>query len=77
MKKLIIVAGLLAILAINSLAADILFVGSMRSTKYHYVECPMAKRIYRKNIVLFNSPEEAISRGYSPCKICRPPTKGE
>lgn len=47
--------------------------GSRQSNKYHYPSCSAAQRIHPENLVWFSSPEEARSRGYVPCKICRPP----
>ena len=49
------------------------FVGSKKSNKYHYPTCKWAQKINPSNLVKFNSPEEAIKAGYSPCKICKPP----
>ena len=51
------------------------FVASKNSDKYHLPACSMAKKIDAANKVVFKTPEEAIKAGYSPCKICNPPTK--
>jgi len=52
--------------------ADV-FVGSIKSDKYHYPSCSAAKRIKPENEIWFSSSEDARSHGYVPCKICNPP----
>lgn len=47
-------------------------VGSKRSNKYHYAWCDQVKRIRLENRVMFESPEEAIAAGYTPCEACKP-----
>ncbi len=49
------------------------FWGSKHSNKYHYPTCRWAKKIKPYNLVIFESPEEAIEAGYIPCKVCKPP----
>ena len=51
------------------------YVGSANSNKYHYTWCRWAQKISPKNKVIFNSAQEAISSGYIPCKVCKPPRK--
>ncbi|MCX5782600.1 MAG: YHYH domain-containing protein [Elusimicrobia bacterium] len=50
-------------------------VGSVNSNKYHYPSCQWANKIKPSNRITFSSPAEAQSRGYVPCKMCRPPTE--
>lgn len=50
-----------------------LYVGSTKSDKYHYPSCFWAKQISTSNEVWFASKEDAQSRGYVPCKVCKPP----
>ena len=73
-----------ALLAL-AIAVTLLFVGcnggngptefwaSEKSNIYHYPSCKWAKKIRPYNLIIFNSPEEAIASGYRPCKVCRPP----
>ena len=61
------------ILAVISVAYAAEFWGSAKSDKYHYPSCRWAEKIDAKNMVRFNSPEEAIKAGYKPCKVCVPP----
>lgn len=48
------------------------YVGSVNSNKFHYPSCGQAGKIKSGNLVTFSSREDAISRGYSPCKFCNP-----
>jgi len=50
-------------------------VASKNSDKYHLDTCATAQKIDAANKVTFNTPEEAVKAGYSPCKVCNPPTK--
>ena len=50
-------------------------VASKNSDKYHLDTCATAKKIDAANKVTFNTPEEAVKAGYSPCKVCNPPAK--
>lgn len=53
-------------------AASGQYVGSAKSNKYHRQSCRSAYKISPANLVTFSSPEDARSRGYVPCKVCRP-----
>jgi len=44
-----------------------IFVGSVNSNKYHWPNCPSAKKIAEQNQIWFNSEEEAQSAGYIRC----------
>ena len=48
------------------------FVGSKNSKIFHKSTCSHAKRISPDNIVGFKSAKEAISKGRTPCKSCKP-----
>jgi methylphosphotriester-DNA--protein-cysteine methyltransferase len=56
-------------------AADYKYVGSVKSNKYHYPNCPRALQIKSENLVTFMSAKEALEGGYVPCKVCKPPTE--
>lgn len=47
--------------------------GSKRSGVYHRSICPYVQGIVIGNVISFSSAKEAKERGYSPCKLCRPP----
>lgn len=59
----------------NAIGAE--FWGSKNSNKYHYPTCRWAQKIKAQNLVKFNSPEDAITSGYVPCKVCNPPKISE
>jgi len=46
-------------------------VASKNGTKYHYPWCAGAKQIAEKNLVTFNSIEEARASGYTPAANCK------
>jgi phosphatidylserine/phosphatidylglycerophosphate/cardiolipin synthase-like enzyme len=48
------------------------YVGSKKSMKLHYSNCEWAEKINSANKVEFISRDEAIKKGYSPCKVCSP-----
>ena len=51
------------------------FVGSAKSNKYHYPSCQWARKISPANLVTFTGVKDAQSKGYIPCKVCKPPYK--
>ena len=50
------------------------YVASRRSQRFvfHRPDCRSAKRIKRENLMRFESRDEALDSGYSPCRNCRP-----
>lgn len=54
-------------------ASDKVFIGSIKSDKYHYPSCGSAKNIHPENEIWFSSSEDARSHGYVPCGRCHPP----
>jgi len=56
-------------------ASQGMFVGSKKSDKYHWPTCRHAKTIRPENEIWFESAEAARKAGYTPCGVCRPPTK--
>jgi hypothetical protein len=60
--------------SIDSLASEEkVFVGSIKSNKYHYPACEWAKKIKPSNEIWFSSSADAVAHGYVPCKVCNPP----
>ncbi len=49
------------------------FVGSTQSDRYHNPSCRHAKNILSQNEIWFDSAQDAKSKGYVPCGVCRPP----
>jgi len=56
-----------------AIADDTKYIGSKKSNKYHYTWCRYGEKIKPSNMVTFDSPDEAQSYGYIPCKVCKPP----
>ena len=48
------------------------YVGSINSDVFHYPTCSYVNSIYPENMIWFSSREDAISKGYRPCKRCKP-----
>lgn len=50
------------------------YVASRRSQRFvfHRPDCRSAKRIKRENLMRFESRDEALDSGYSPCRNCKP-----
>lgn len=46
-------------------------VASSKGTKYHYLHCPGAKQISEKNKIVFDTPGEAESAGYTLAANCQ------
>lgn len=54
-------------------ASEHVFVGSIKSDKYHYPSCRAAQKIKPENEIWFTSSADARAHGYMPCGICNPP----
>jgi len=52
--------------------AEYKYVASKNSEVFHKPDCRWAKRIAAKNLVGYNSRDEAIEAGKRPCKMCKP-----
>jgi micrococcal nuclease len=45
---------------------------SSKSNIYHFPSCTWAKKITREHLIIFETKEQAQSKGYRPCKVCKP-----
>ena len=54
-------------------AAEVVYVGSRTSNKYHYPTCKWAKKIRPERLIIFKSVKEAQEHHYIPCPVCKPP----
>ena len=73
MKKLLvscITACLIAVTPVTALAAE--YIGNANSHKFHYESCQWVKKMNNANKVYLATREEAIKKGYVPCKVCDP-----
>ena len=52
--------------------AEYKYVASKNSKVFHKPDCRSTKRILAKNLVGYNSRNEAIEAGKRPCKLCKP-----
>ena len=48
------------------------YIGNSNSHKFHRPDCKSVMKMSDKNKVTFNSREDAVSQGYTPCHICTP-----
>lgn len=48
------------------------YIGNANSKKFHRPDCRWAVEISPSNRVYFKTRDEAIKKGYSPCKVCIP-----
>jgi phosphatidylserine/phosphatidylglycerophosphate/cardiolipin synthase-like enzyme len=48
------------------------YVASKNSTVFHTPDCKWAQRIKEENKIWFKTREEALDKGYKPCKVCKP-----
>ncbi len=73
MKKIftVIFAGIILLVStVNVMSAT--YVGNSNSKKFHYSNCASVAKMKPAHKVILNSREEAISKGYVPCKRCSP-----
>ena len=56
----------------SSSASGYKYIGNSNTKKFHYPWCTWVKRIAPGNRVYFKTKEEAISKSYIPCKVCKP-----
>jgi micrococcal nuclease len=52
------------------------YVGNRNSLRFHRADCPEAKRIARRNRVMFSKRWDAFWSGYAPSRECRPGLPG-
>jgi micrococcal nuclease len=49
------------------------YMGSKYSTIYHLPHCALIRKVNPLDRKMFNSVKDAVTAGYLPCKICKPP----
>lgn len=52
--------------------AEATCVASRKAKKYHRPSCQYAAKIKDENLVTFDSAEQALTAGYTPCGACKP-----
>ena len=53
-------------------APTVAYCGSVKSDVFHNPNCRYVKNILPENMIWFVSKEDAISKGYRACKVCKP-----
>lgn len=53
-------------------ATATVYYASSKSRIYHLPTCKWAQKISKDNLITFSSKEEAATKGYRPCKVCKP-----
>jgi hypothetical protein len=56
----------------ESTKPETVYVGSVKGDRFHFTSCKHAGRLLSENRITFTSKEEAIAKGYKPCRACRP-----
>ncbi len=56
----------------KNLKQEVEFVGNSKTKKFHYKDCDSVEKIAPGNVVILKSIEEALARGFVPCKRCNP-----
>lgn len=51
---------------------EIEYVGNSKTMKFHFKDCDSVEKIAPGNVVIFKSLDEALKKGYVPCKRCNP-----
>lgn len=53
-------------------AVDAAYIGNRNSMKYHRAGCRYAAQVKAENRIGFDSAEQALTAGYTPCGACKP-----
>jgi hypothetical protein len=53
-------------------APNTAYVGSSDSLRFHLLTCRYARRILPENRIQFTDRDEAVAKGYLPCRVCKP-----
>lgn len=51
---------------------ELIYTGNKNSKVFHLDSCDSVAKMSEKNKVHFNNREDAVNRGYNPCKACNP-----
>jgi hypothetical protein len=55
---------------------EVILIGSKTGSKFHEPGCMVLQTVTKQNRITFKDRRQALSKGYSPCKVCIPPTSG-
>lgn len=51
---------------------EIEYIGNSKTMKFHFKDCDSVEKIAPGNVVIFKSLEEALKKGFVPCRRCNP-----
>ena len=76
MKKILFVVLILVATMVTTVFAralyDTPYIGNAYRRTFHYRECPSVDQMMEKNQVPLATRQEAIDKGFRPCKNCNP-----
>ena len=70
LEKILVATG--TSLSVPKPSAKGKYVGHKKSKKFHYPYCKWAQKMNPENQVWFKNRQEAINKGYVPCRVCKP-----
>lgn len=53
-------------------SSSVVYYASVKTDKFHKPSCEWAQKISSKNLVTYDSRDDAIAAGKSPCQVCNP-----
>lgn len=56
----------------KSFKKEVEYIGNSKTMKFHVKDCDSVEKIAPGNVVILKSVEEALARGFVPCKRCNP-----
>lgn len=72
LEKLPVATGIVLPMSKSSSKGEGKYVASKKSNRFHHPYCRWAQKIKPENRFWFKNPQEAIDKGYIPCKVCKP-----
>ncbi|MCE7698576.1 MAG: hypothetical protein K8E24_006980 [Methanobacterium paludis] len=58
--------------ASSKTSASAAYIGNSNTHKFHLASCHYVSKMNSENKVYFNTRQDAINAGYTPCKVCNP-----
>ena len=72
LKRFLVVVSAALVMTMGASALASLYLGNTKSGKFHYAGCRTIKHPEAAHFVELRTREEAILRGFVPCKVCNP-----
>ena len=64
--------GFITVTPLIAKSSSSVYAASKNSKKFHRSDCRWAVKIKPENRIEFSARQEAIDKGYAPCKVCKP-----